>query len=397
MIRRGRDERVVGLALALLVLVLSGSMGCHDASQAAGSEGDIPSTLGDTQLTLLLGTGVSINAIQWKVERDTLIRQGTFAAPGTGSTFSGLIQGLPPGEDYRLTLTATAIDGSATCAGQATFTVNAGTQTAVMTHLQCRRQAAEAPPVLVSGDLNVCPDVLWITAIPSSIGPGQSTSLASGADDYDLGPTTLKYAWTADSGTFHSPNAANTTFAATATGTVNVTLTVSDGDCTDSLSVAITVVNRNLPDAGADACLACELSEHNGASLCPDHYQTGAALVGTTAVMAANPYSGQPRAEIFRHILECIHTTGCAGPDSQGNLWISDCFCGIGVDPNPCFGSTYAAAAGPCKQQIAAGAESENIEDVNDRFFDSAYALGAATAVVEVCDQFSCVNECLVP
>jgi hypothetical protein len=138
--------------------------------------------------------------------------------------------------------------------------------------------------------------------------------------------------------------------------------------------------------------VTCETTPHdiNGTS-CPDGTATGRALVGATPVLAGITESvGQSRAEAFQQILDCFHSNHCAGTAD------TDCFCGIGVDPNNCFSTgTFASATGPCKNIVAVGAESTAIGDINNHFFDPTYAIGAAAAVIETCDQFACVAECL--
>src|SRR5262249_28265683 len=140
------------------------------------------------------------------------------------------------------------------------------------------------------------------------------------------------------------------------------------------------------PDAGNNplaACTACESVPHDDGAgglltSCPENYNAGLALSGTSAVISGNPYSGKPRAQVFQDILDCIHSTKCA-LRTDGNVFVSDCFCGINADPNVCFSSgTYASATGPCKQQIAAGIESDAIGDISNNFTNPLNAAGAA-------------------
>jgi hypothetical protein len=51
--------------------------------------------------------------------------------------------------------------------------------------------------------------------------------------------------------------------------------------------------------------------------------------------------------------------------------------------------------SGPCKNEIAAGAETTIPSDINSRFYNDTLAIGAATGLSENCDQFVCVDECL--
>jgi hypothetical protein len=139
------------------------------------------------------------------------------------------------------------------------------------------------------------------------------------------------------------------------------------------------------------ACSACEGATHDDNTSCPDSRATGLALAGNTPVLSGIAEStGQAKSLVFQQILDCFHSNHCATTAD------TDCFCGAGVDPNNCFSTgTFDSATGPCKNLVAIGAESTAIGDINNRFFDPQFAIGAATAVIETCDQFSCVTECL--
>ena len=75
---------------------------------------------------------------------------------------------------------------------------------------------------------------------------------------------------------------------------------------------------------------------------------------------------------------------------------MTDCLCGPGIDPNDCFTKMkFADLTGVCKNELAQAAESTDMFVLQTRVFDTTYASGAATAVVETCDQFFCLAECL--
>jgi hypothetical protein len=98
---------------------------------------------------------------------------------------------------------------------------------------------------------------------------------------------------------------------------------------------------------------------------------------------------GVSKAALCRQIVDCIHTTKCAS-----NFNVTDCICGLDVQADVCFAGTYDAATGPCKDLIAAGAESNIMPVIAANFSDSQYAIGAADTVIETCDFLSC-NACL--
>jgi hypothetical protein len=140
--------------------------------------------------------------------------------------------------------------------------------------------------------------------------------------------------------------------------------------------------------------LTCETTTHATTGTgCPDSYNAGLALVGNSS--ATSPVQpSTPRSQLFLAVLNCVHSTHCA-IRSDGSFSDTDCYCGAGVDPNSCFGGTV-TPTGVCKTQIEAATESNVLGDVNNRFFDPTFAIGAATTVLETCDQFDCgVGICL--
>jgi hypothetical protein len=98
---------------------------------------------------------------------------------------------------------------------------------------------------------------------------------------------------------------------------------------------------------------------------------------------------GVSKALLCQRIVACIRNTHCAA-----NFNITDCICGEDVMPDICFAGTYDAATGPCKELIAAGAESNIMPVIAANFSDVSFAIGAADTVIEACDFLSC-NQCL--
>ena len=102
-----------------------------------------------------------------------------------------------------------------------------------------------------------------------------------------------------------------------------------------------------------NACLACETVAHDGNN-CPSSYNAGLAFIGNSAALtdpvtsAPIPGSGGPRSQLFLNLLDCYHTSKCAGPEGTTR---SDRFCGAGVDPNECFAAAYADATGVARRR----------------------------------------------
>ncbi len=178
----------------------------------------------------------------------TIIGPNGFSKAGTidvssSTAISAVIGGLPAGNGYVITLTATGTGGSATCGGSATFNVTAHAVTMVTVTLDCH-QPAKTGSVALNGNLNVCPVADGISANPADVAVGFPVTLAIAAHDSDSGPSPLTYSWTAASGSFDTHSSATPTFVCNAPGPVTLTASVSDGDstpgCADTLSLVVT-------------------------------------------------------------------------------------------------------------------------------------------------------------
>ena len=216
----------VGLALVLAGASV-GLDGCGE--HAATTDNSQP---GSVDIALLAGS-VALTSVSY-----TITGPNGFATSGTinvasSSTVSTIIGGLPAGDGFTITLSATGTDSSTTCGGNATFNVT----------LDCH-QSATTGSVAVNGTLNVCPVADGLSANPADVAVGFPVALAIAAHDPDNGPAPLSYSWTAASGSFGSATSATSTFVCTTPGPVTLTATVSDGDstpgCPASMSVTIT-------------------------------------------------------------------------------------------------------------------------------------------------------------
>lgn len=94
---------------------------------------------------------------------------------------------------------------------------------------------------------------------------------------------------------------------------------------------------------------------------------------------AAGPGMGKPRKDLCMAVLECVAASNCATSN------IEDCYCGPGVDPIACI---TGSAAGPCKAQFEAGAESTNGVTVSERFVDPGFATGNAVRLLQCNKEF---------
>ncbi|HEX3849469.1 MAG TPA: hypothetical protein VHW01_00800 [Polyangiaceae bacterium] len=216
-------------------------VGCSSESSAP-SKGATPDQSGEIGLSLQ-AAGLTFDSASY-----TIVGPNSFTKSGTidlssATAFSATIGGIPAGTGFSISLTATATDGSTTCAGSATFNVVARQTTNVTVSLDCH-EAPRTGSVQVNGALNICPSIDGISSNPSQVSVGGTIALSGSAHDTDNGPSPLSYKWTATSGTFDNAAAQNPVFTCTAAGNSTITLVVADGDpsanCADTLTTIVT-------------------------------------------------------------------------------------------------------------------------------------------------------------
>jgi len=205
--------------LALGICSVGSIIGCSDNGAAVEPDGT-----GQIGLALQAPAATAIQTASYAITGPMGYSQtGTVAA--TGAT---LINDVPAGTGYQVTLTATTSD-AATCSGTASFDVTAKQLVSVTVPMTCL-EAPRTGSVMVGGKLNICPTIDGISATPSEVDVGGSVALSAAAHDKDAGPNPLSFGWTSSSGTFSAANTQNPTFTCTGPGLVTVHLAVSDGD-----------------------------------------------------------------------------------------------------------------------------------------------------------------------
>ncbi|HEY3252982.1 MAG TPA: metallophosphoesterase, partial [Polyangiaceae bacterium] len=226
--------------------------------------------VGEGSLELTLASGATLTSVSY-----TIIGPASFSKTGSldvskSSTISGLIGGIPAGTGYSITLSASAVDASATCGGSATFDVTAGQKTTVSVAVTCKEQP-KTGSLLINGVLNVCPVVDSLNVAPSELTVGGSVVVSATAHDSDAAPSPLSYQWTASGGTLSSATAQNPTFTCTAPGSVTLTLKVSDGDatpdCADSMTATVTC-SAPVCAGGCDDSNPCTTDVCGAGSVC---------------------------------------------------------------------------------------------------------------------------------
>jgi phospholipase C len=203
--------------------------------------------LGSVDIALVQG-GVTLTSVGYAISGPNGFSKSGTINVASSTTVSAVIGGLPAGNGFTITLTATGTDGTTSCGGNAMFNVTAGTVTKVNVTLDCH-QPAKTGSVAVNGTINVCPNLDALSASPAEVAVGGSLSLSAVADDPDNGPSPLSYSWTTSSGTLAGANTASPSLECTGTGTATVSVTVSDGDaqasCAAHGSVQVTCSGHN--------------------------------------------------------------------------------------------------------------------------------------------------------
>jgi hypothetical protein len=223
------------LAVAALFMGSVAAVSCSNKNDSAPLAAD-RADYGSVGLALKLANGADIASIGYKITGNGITPiTGTIPLTDPTATVSVQVKGLPVGSGYIAELTAASADGKTTCGGTATFAIMSASTTSVTVHLQCRTAGVATGTVIIKGTLNNCPTLSTLIAAPATVAPGGTINLSATAADAD--GDALSYSWTAAGGTFGSASAASTTFMAT--GEQAVTITVTDGQCTDAATVAV--------------------------------------------------------------------------------------------------------------------------------------------------------------
>jgi hypothetical protein len=267
--------RKFGAASVLAIL----SAAAFAAAPACSSSSSQPSPTADDSTFGAIGVALQADGVTFTSVSYTITGPGGFSTSGTvdvssSTQIAATIGGLPAGNGYSITLSATSIDGSENCVGTAPFNVAAGATTAVTIHLACR-QPAKSGSVSATGVLNLCPVISSISAAPNQVLTGSSVAVSASAADPDSAPSPLTTQWTATSGTFASATSAATTFTCTQPGVATLTFTASDGDPTCLTTSTVQVTCAGHVDAAAEYPTATKIKHLIvlfGENISFDHY-----------------------------------------------------------------------------------------------------------------------------
>ncbi len=283
-------------SLSVLALLSSSAFvvgGCSESSPSTGTTANNRG-VGSVDIAVVQG-GVTLTSVGY-----TISGPNSFSSTGTinvaaSSTISAVIGGLPAGNGYTITLSATGTDGATSCGGSGTFNVTAGAVATVAVTLDCH-QPGTTGSVAVNGTLNVCPVADGLSANPSDVAVGFPVALAIAAHDPDSAPSPLAYSWSAPSGSFSGATTATPTFICTAPGPVTLTATASDGDatagCAATMSVVVTCEPGTLlvPRSLVISSTTYDRTQGAIASLTVGTTQLASSATATVAATASNNY-----------------------------------------------------------------------------------------------------------
>ena len=190
-------------------------------------------------LKLQLTSGATLNSVAYTITGPSGFSRAGTIDTSNSTTVSSTIGALPAGHGFSITLDGTTMDGGTHCAGSATFDIAAHLTTVVTVRLACH-EPAHTGSVLVNGVLNLCPAVDGISAMPAEVLVGSSLALAATAHDSDAGPSAIAYHWTTTGGTLSAAEGQNPSLRCTKAGDITVSVSATDGDCSDTSSATVT-------------------------------------------------------------------------------------------------------------------------------------------------------------
>ena len=120
---------------------------CYTNATYESDEPETKRRSGEIGVELRLGS-VAIDRIDWTLTNSRPVppagfegpMHGTFDVRGSGSTFAGLIPGIPEGDGYDLAFAANSVDMTRVCTGHAQptpFSVTSAATSSASVHLSC--------------------------------------------------------------------------------------------------------------------------------------------------------------------------------------------------------------------------------------------------------------------
>lgn len=240
--RLGRISLVYTLALGTDALIA----GCSSGSSSLDGDAEQRGTVG---LHLEVPTGLSLSSVAYTITGNGFNKTGSIDV-SSAPVISATIGGIPAGNGYTITLTATTTDGSTTFTGSAGFNVAAGATTGVTIRFKASGPGRNGS-IAVNGSFNEAPVIDELSVTPQSVFVGNAITLKAVGSDPDAGPAAVTYYWATTGGTIDDPLAADARLTSDTPGTFNVKLTISDGESVDTATTTVTFVEPEPGGGGA--------------------------------------------------------------------------------------------------------------------------------------------------
>lgn len=230
------------IALALCLTLASCAVGSIGGDEVGGA----------VDFNLRLGS-YDIARVDYRVTATAgaVVREGSIRLDSDiEGAFRAVIGGIPVGGPYTMSLeafspSAAASESGATCSGSAAFTIpSAGARVYSFVLLTCGESDGE---IHVDAALTGCPVIERLSALPTTLGSGESSRLSVRALNGE------SYRWTSATGEFSAPAESDTDYVCTSIGRQVITIEVDNARCPapETLEFEIDCL-PDTPDGGVD-------------------------------------------------------------------------------------------------------------------------------------------------
>ena len=261
------------LSGALASLLALAQSACEPAQFGNTRESEAHESDGVVRMGLTISEGVVAREVHYAVSGNGIDEiAGRIEVTDPGATLSALIGGIPPGSGYLLDVAALSDDGTATCSGTAAFDVATGEAVIVSITLVCATSGTRRS-VVNGDDVHYCPALASYSAAPKMARVGETIQLSATAFVFEPDPVSFNWSTSTSTpiGTLASASTAVSFFACEQVGAQELSVTVSDGICSD-LAMIDVMCAAGVQDAGpgssANDAVSCDGGAADGRAGC---------------------------------------------------------------------------------------------------------------------------------
>ena len=125
--------RTIGKVALLAAAVITAGTAFVNCSKKNSND-----DIGSITLALTLSPGVTVNTVNYTISGNGIMPINGMIDVSMATTATAFVSGLPAGNGYTVSMTATSTDGLTMCTGSTTFNVQAGVTAMANVVLQCR-------------------------------------------------------------------------------------------------------------------------------------------------------------------------------------------------------------------------------------------------------------------